>query len=134
MTQNLKLKNIENNAQSNFKDSGKLVNVIGAALLEKKGENIILLDVTRLTTLTDYFIVCHGNSETQIKALSGNVSDKTVEKLGERVWRKEGLDAKRWIVMDYVNVVVHIFNKETREHYGLERMWNDAEVSKISDN
>lgn len=133
MTQNIKVKK-NPYTHNQFKNSNKLVDVIGAALLEKKAENIVLLDVTKLTTLTDYFIVCHGGSETQIKALSSNVSEKTVEELGEKEWRKEGVDAKRWIVLDYVNVVVHIFNRETREHYGLERMWNDAKISSITDN
>ncbi|MEX2404409.1 MAG: ribosome silencing factor [Balneolales bacterium] len=133
MTQNIKVRKTDYN-QSNFKNSDKLVNVIGTALLEKKAEDIVLLDVRELTTLTDYFIVCHGGSETQIKAISSNVSQKTMEELGEREWRKEGLDAKRWVVLDYVNVVVHIFNKESREHYGIERMWNDAKLIRISDN
>ncbi|MEX0772743.1 MAG: ribosome silencing factor [Balneolales bacterium] len=133
MTQNTKVRKTDYN-QRNFKNSDKLVNVIGTALLEKKAEDIVLLDVRELTTLTDYFIVCHGGSETQIKAISSNVSQKTMEELGEREWRKEGLDAKRWVVLDYVNVVVHIFNKESREHYGIERMWNDAKLIRISDN
>ncbi|MEX0779578.1 MAG: ribosome silencing factor [Balneolales bacterium] len=132
MTQNTKARKTEFN-QSNFKDSDKLVEVIGAALLERKAEDIVLLDVRKLTTLTDYFMVCHGLSETQIKAISSNVSKKTMDELGEREWKKEGLDARRWVVLDYVNVVVHIFNKESREHYGIERMWNDAKVSTITD-
>ncbi len=113
--------------------SDRLVNTITEALLEKKAENIKLLDVRELTTLTDYFIICHGTSETQIKALARSVSDKVKEELDENVWQKEGLEARRWVILDYVNVVVHIFNQETRDYYSLEKMWNDAVITEISD-
>ncbi len=114
-------------------DSSKLIESITEALLEKKAKDIVLLDVRELTTLTDYFIICHGTSETQIRALANNVLDKTVEKLGEKAWKKEGMDARRWIILDYVNVVIHIFNEEKRAFYGIERMWNDAIRTEIND-
>jgi len=114
-------------------DSATLINTITDALLEKKAKDIVVLDVRNLTTLTDYFIVCHGTSDTQIGALANSVSVKTKEELGEAEWKKEGLEARRWIILDYVNVVVHIFSKEKREFYGIERMWNDAEISRIED-
>jgi len=114
-------------------DSATLINTITDALLEKKAKDIVVLDVRDLTTLTDYFIVCHGTSDTQIGALANSVSVKTKEELGEAEWKKEGLEARRWIILDYVNVVVHIFSKEKRDFYGIERMWNDAEISKIED-
>ena len=114
-------------------DSAILINTITEALLDKKAKDIAVLDVRGLTTLTDYFIVCHGTSDTQIGALASSVSVKTKEVLGEAEWKKEGLDTRRWIILDYVNVVVHIFNKEKREYYGIERMWNDAEITKIED-
>ena len=114
-------------------DSSTLIKTITDALLEKKAKEIVVLDVTKLTTLTDYFVVCHGTSETQIKALADNVAEQTNKILGEKAWKKEGLDSRRWIILDYVNVVVHIFNEEKREFYGIERMWNDAEKIEIQD-
>lgn len=114
-------------------DSATLINTITEALLEKKAKDIAVLDVRGLTTLTDYFIVCHGTSDTQIGALASSVSQKTKQELGEAEWKKEGLDARRWIILDYVNVVVHIFSKDKREFYGIERMWNDAEITRIED-
>lgn len=113
--------------------SDELVAVIKEALLEKKAENIKLLNVTGLTTLTDYFFICHGLADNQVKAVADNVTEKVKKQLGENVWKKEGFDTKQWIVLDYVNVVVHVFNKETREYYGLEKMWNDAEITEIAD-
>jgi len=114
-------------------DSSTLIKTITDALLEKKAREIVVLDVTKLTTLTDYFVVCHGTSETQIKALADNVAEQTNKILGEKAWKKEGLDSRRWIILDYVNVVVHIFNEEKREFYGIERMWNDAQKIEIQD-
>ena len=114
-------------------DSKEFIPCITDALLEKKARDVVLLDVRELTTLTDYFIVCHGTSETQIRALANNVLDKTTEILGEKAWKKEGMDTRRWIILDYVNIVVHIFNEEKRNYYGIERMWNDARKTEYSD-
>ncbi|MDX1640135.1 MAG: ribosome silencing factor [Balneolaceae bacterium] len=114
-------------------DSKKLTDAIVEGLLEKKGRDIKLLDVRALTTLTEYIVVCHGTSETQIRALANSTIEKVKEELGENVWKKEGMDARRWIILDYVNVVVHIFSEEKRHYYGIERMWNDAEITEIED-
>ena len=114
-------------------DSEKLIQAITDGLLEKKAKNIILMDVRELTTLTDYFIVCHGSSDTQIRALSSSAQVKVKEELGESVWKQEGVDARRWVILDYVNVVVHIFSEEKRDYYGIERMWNDAIITEITD-
>lgn len=114
-------------------DTKKLIDAITEGLLEKKARDIVLLDVRKLTTLTDYFVVCHGTSETQIRALANSVMGKVKETLGENAWKQEGLDARRWIILDYVNVVVHIFSEEKRNYYGIERMWNDAVVTEIKD-
>lgn len=114
-------------------DSETLIKAVTDGLLEKKAKNITLLDVRDLTTLTDYFIVCHGTSDTQIRALSNSVQQKVKEELGENVWKQEGVDARRWVILDYVNVVVHIFSEEKRDYYGIERMWSDANVTEISD-
>ncbi len=120
-------------SQTKSADSKKFITCITDALLEKKAREVVLLDVRDLTTLTDYFIVCHGTSETQIRALANNVLDKTTEVLGEKAWKKEGMEARRWIILDYVNIVVHIFNEEKRNYYGIERMWNDALKTEYAD-
>lgn len=114
-------------------DSAKLVEVITEALLEKKAEEITVLDVHELTTLADTFVVCHATSDVQIKALADNVNRATREQLGEKAWKEEGRDTRRWVILDYVNVVVHIFKKELREYYALERMWNDAGIRHIEE-
>jgi len=114
-------------------DSTKLIDAITEGLLEKKAKDIVLLDVRKLTTLADYFIVCHGTSDTQIRALANSVEQKVKEELGENVWQQEGKDSRRWVILDYVNIVVHIFTEEKRNYYGIERMWNDAKITQIED-
>lgn len=115
-------------------DSDKLIEVITDALLDKKAEDITVLDVNKLTTLADKFVICHANTDVQIKAIADGVNKETKEKLNEKAWKEEGRETRRWVILDYVNVVVHIFKKELREYYALERMWNDAPVRKIEDN
>lgn len=114
-------------------DSEQLIDVISDALLDKLAKDITILNVQELTTLTDYFIVCHAQSDVQIKAIARNVLDETEEKLDETVWNKEGMESLRWVILDYVNVVVHIFLEEKREFYGIERMWSDAKITKVED-
>lgn len=114
-------------------DVNLLLDIIKEGLLEKKGKDIVFLDVRELTTLTDFFVVCHGTSETQIRALANSVTQKVKDELQENVWQKEGLDARRWVILDYVDVVVHIFSEEKRQFYGIERMWNDAIKTEIKD-
>lgn len=137
MTQNAKKKQRDQQftsvSPSKTADTDKLVDVITEALLEKKGEDITILDVHELTTLTDKFVICHATSDVQIKALANNVIEATKKKLGEAVWKEEGRNSRRWVILDYVNVVVHIFKKELREYYNLERMWNDATISTVED-
>lgn len=138
MTQNAQTKKKEQQftsvSSSKTADADKLVEVISNALLEKKGEEIKILDVHELTTLTDKFVVCHATSDVQIKALANNVLQSTKEQLGEAAWKEEGRESRRWVILDYVNVVVHIFKKELREYYALERMWNDAVITTVEDN
>jgi len=114
-------------------DSKKLIGAITEGLLEKKARDIVLLDVRNLTTLADFFVVCHGTSDTQIRALANSVHEKVKEEIGENPWKKEGMDARSWVILDYVNIVVHIFSEEKREYYGIERMWNDAIVTEVAD-
>ncbi len=114
-------------------DSEKLIEVITEAMLDRKAEDIIILDVHKLTTLADKFIVCHASTDVQIKAIADNINKETQENLGEKAWKEEGRESRRWVILDYVNVVVHIFKKELREYYALERMWNDAPVKRIEE-
>ena len=112
-------------------DSEALINIAGQTLSDNKAEGVMVLDLRELTTLADFFVICNGLSEVHVKSLSRDVMDTIKEQTGQKPWRKEGTEARRWIVLDYVNVVVHIFKQETRDHYGLERMWSDAKVTRF---
>lgn len=95
------------------------------ALDSKKGVDIALMDISGVTTLGDYFVVASGTSTTQVKALADEV-DEQLSKLGLEPRRVEGYQSANWILLDYYEVIVHIFLEETREFYSLERLWSDA--------
>ena len=123
------------NSENNFQNENpiELVNTIAKTLSDKKAEHIHILDLREITTLADYFIVCNGLSDVHVKSLSDIVQEKTRESLSEKPWRSEGLNSRRWVVLDYVNVVVHIFKPDTREEFGLEKMWSDAKITEYVD-
>ena len=101
------------------------------ALDEKKGQGIAALEVTDLTTLADYFVICTGSSNTQINALCGAV-EKALDEQETPVLRREGYRDGTWVLLDYGSVVVHVFSQEAREFYSLERLWSDGRPLDLS--
>ena len=98
------------------------------AIQDIKGKNILKLDLRELADApTDFFIICEGDSTTQIRAISENISKKVRDELGIRPFHKEGVQGSRWILVDYFDTIVHVFYPETREFYELEDLWSDAE-------
>ncbi|NVK53403.1 MAG: ribosome silencing factor [Flavobacteriaceae bacterium] len=98
-----------------------------------KGEDIQLLDLREIdNTVCDYFIVCSANSNTQVKAISGSIQKAVSKSLKDKPWHIEGETNAEWVLMDYVNVVVHIFQKHIREFYDIESLWGDAKITTIS--
>lgn len=110
-----------------------LLDTITEALLEKKANNVVVLDVRKLTTLTDYFVICDAETDVQVKAIAENATVRTKELVEEAVWKKEGFDTRRWIILDYVNIVVHVFQTELRSFYNIEKMWSDAVRREVQD-
>jgi ribosome-associated protein len=108
----------------------KLAERIARLLHEKKAEDIQVLDLRKLGAVTDFFVVASGNSSTHVKSLAEHVED-TLRGAGQRAWHTEGYSAERWVLLDYINVVVHVFHPKTREFYLLERLWGDAERIQI---
>lgn len=106
----------------------KLEDVIVEAILDKKGEEVVSLDLRQIEdAVVDFFIICHATSRTQVKAIADNVERKVNQVKGENPWHSEGYENLEWVLLDYVNVVVHVFLKERREFYQLEELWQDAE-------
>jgi ribosome-associated protein len=111
-------------------NSEELKNLIVEKIIEKKGENILILDLRKITSITDFFIICSGTVEQHIKAIKDNIIEKLEEK-GIKYWHIEGERANTWVLIDYVDVVVHIFHPLTRDFYKLEKLWADAKAEKI---
>ena len=112
----------------------KLVDSIIYGMQEKKGERIVTMNLNNLKhSVADYFIICHCESKTQANAIANSVEEQVYKKTGESASHKEGRENSEWILLDYFNVVVHIFLLEQREFYGLERLWGDAEIKQIKE-
>jgi len=105
---------------------------IAKLILSKKGYNIKILDLRDLTPISDYFIIASADSHIQVKAIADEVDDKLREH-GIKCYFKEGYDTANWILLDYFDVVVHIFKTESREFYNLEKLWGDAPVELIEE-
>ncbi len=103
------------------------------ALLDKKGTGITVIDVRATSGVTDYFVLCTGEVDLQIKALTDSVREKIREQHQEKPWHVEGYEHLQWVLMDYVDVVVHIFTQEKRAFYDLERLWGDAPIESVPD-
>jgi len=103
----------------------RLLRLAAEAVEAKKAADPIALDLRDLGGAADYFLICSGNSDVQVKAIADAVEDKLREH-GARPWHVEGLQGRRWVLLDYVDLVVHVFHHQTREYYLLERLWGDA--------
>ena len=106
-------------------DSYQLAKRIIEFSLTKKAQDVTLLDLKSLSSVCDYFIVCHGESDIQVKAISNAIEDGLRDD-GIKAWHREGYDYLHWVLLDYIDVVVHIFQKDARQFYRLEKLWGDA--------
>lgn len=110
----------------------KVVELIIEGLKEKKGKEIVSIDISKFeNSVCNYFIICHGDSTTQVSALAQWVEKTLEEQLNEKVWKKQGFENAQWILLDYIDVVVHVFLKESRDFYNLEGLWADGKVKRI---
>jgi len=102
-----------------------LLRAAASAAVAKKARDPVALDLRDLDGVCDYFFICSGSSEVQVKAIADHV-DELLRARGARPWHVEGLEGRRWVLLDYVEVVVHVFHEKTREYYMLDRLWGDA--------
>ena len=108
--------------------NSKLFKTIISAIRQKKGENIVSLDLRKIQeAVADFFIVCEASSNVQVRAIADAIETEVKKNTGELPYRHEGYQALQWVLIDYVNIVVHIFQPETRKFYKLEEMWNDGD-------
>lgn len=113
-------------------DARLLADSVIKGIAEKKGKNIICLDLKLVkNAVCDYFIICHGDSTTQVDAIAKSVEYEVKKYIGENPYHSEGFENAEWILIDYVNVVVHVFQKQIREFYNLEALWADAQIEEF---
>ncbi|MDK2770821.1 ribosome silencing factor [Flavobacterium haoranii] len=111
-----------------------LANII-KGIEDVKGADIDILDLREIeNTVCDYFIICNGNSNTQVVAISNSIQKAVSKELHEKPWHVEGTENAEWVLMDYVNIVVHVFQKHVREFYNIESLWGDAKITSINTN
>ena len=112
-----------------YKESAYISELAIFGIQEKKGNDIVRLDLRNIfSSVSDYFVICHAESTTQVKAIANSVEEEIFKATQQEPWRKEGLEYGEWILLDYVDVVVHIFRTDKREYYGVEDLWGDAEI------
>ena len=113
-------------------DADQLISVIISGIEDVKGKEINILDLREIeNTVCDYFIICEGTSNTQVNAIVNSVQKKVSNELKDHPWHTEGMDNAEWVLMDYVNVVVHVFQKQIRQYYDIESLWGDAKTTVI---
>jgi ribosome-associated protein len=110
-----------------------LTNII-EGILEKKGREIVDLDLSKInSSICDHFIICHADSNTQVIAIADSVEKRVRDYLKQNVGHREGLENATWVLLDYYDIVVHVFQREVRNYYRLEELWGDARISKIEE-
>jgi len=113
-------------------NADQLITVILDGIEDVKGQDITILDLRELeNTVCDYFIICEGNSNTQVNAIVNSIQKKVSKEIKDKPWHIEGSANAEWVLMDYVNVVVHVFQKHIREYYDIESLWGDAKTTEI---
>lgn len=118
----------------NSDDADALINSILSGIFEKQGENVVRVDMRRLgNAVCSYFIICHARSTTQVDSIASSVEMSVKRETGEKPGHKEGLDNCLWVLLDYGNVVVHIFQEEQRDFYRLEELWADSDIEVVED-
>ncbi len=114
--------------------SEKLSQLVVKGMQEKKASNIIVMDLRKVkNAVADFFVIGTGNSDKQLDAIADSVQDEVFKGLKENVWHSEGKNNKEWMLLDYSNVVAHVFRRDLRSLYSLERLWGDAEITEIKD-
>lgn len=118
----------------NGANSEKLSDVIVKGMLEKKAMDIIVMDLRKVkNAVADFFVVCSGNSDKQLDAITDSIDAEVYKALKENPWHIEGKNNKEWMLLDYIDVVAHVFRKDRREFYALEKLWGDAEILEINE-
>jgi ribosome-associated protein len=115
-------------------DSQKLSKAIVKGMQEKKAQEIVVMDLRKVkNAVADFFVICSGSSDKQLEAISDSIDEEVYKMLNEKPWHVEGKRNKEWMILDYISVVSHVFRKDRRKFYALEKLWGDAEITEMED-
>lgn len=115
-------------------NSEKLSKAVVAGMQEKKAQDIVVMDMREIkNAVADFFVICSGSSDKQLEAIARSIDEEVEKKMKESPWHTEGKNNKEWMILDYISVVAHVFRKDRREFYALERLWGDAHITEIPD-
>lgn len=113
----------------------KLTKAIVSGMQEKKATDIVVMDLRNTrNSVADFFVLCSGNSDKQLSAIADSIEEEVDKKIGESPWHREGKQNKEWMLLDYIDVVAHVFKKEKRNHFALEKLWGDADITEVQEN
>ncbi len=117
---------------NNSASSEKLSEIVVKGMQEKKASDIVIMDLRDVkNAIADFFVICSGNSDTQLDAIADSIGQQVSKELQQNPWHQEGKSTKEWMLMDYVDVVAHIFKKDKRQFYSLEELWGDAKIESV---
>jgi ribosome-associated protein len=115
-------------------DSEKLCSAIVDGMQEVKASEIVVMDMRAIkNAVADFFVICSGGSDKQVDAIAQSIDKEVFKKIQENPWHTEGKNNKEWLILDYISVVAHVFRKDRRQFYSLERLWGDAQITEIED-
>jgi ribosome-associated protein len=113
-------------------EARRLADAVAEAMYDKNAKDVLMIETTEVSSIADFFVICTADSETQVKAIADHL-DADLKERGARPLRKEGLRALKWVLVDYGDVVAHVFKRDAREFYNLEKLWADAPIHEIED-
>jgi ribosome-associated protein len=120
--------------KKNKADSEKLSKAVVDGMQEVKASDIVVLDLREVkNAVADFFVICSGGSDKQVDAIADSIDEEVFKKIKENPWHTEGKNNKEWMILDYISVVAHIFRKDRRQFYSLERLWGDAQITEVED-
>lgn len=120
------------NKNKNLASSEKLSEIVVKGMQEKKASDIVVMDLRDVkNAIADFFVICSGSSDTQLDAIADSIDEQVSKELQQNPWHQEGKNTKEWMLIDYVDVVAHIFKKDKRQYYSLEELWGDAKIQEI---
>jgi len=116
-------------------NSQQLEELVVQGMLEKKASDVVVMDLRKVKhAIADYFVICSGNSDTQIDSIADSIEEFVHKHSRQNPWKREGKENKEWVIIDYVDVVAHVFKRDKRAFYGLEELWGDAKTQRIDEN